>query len=43
MNANRAGPPVAPPVLLLGCGRIPKAAIRPGVRALAEAVRAARS
>jgi GntR family transcriptional regulator/MocR family aminotransferase len=43
MNQNRAGPPLAPPILLLGCGRIPEAAIRAGVRELAEAVRAARA
>jgi GntR family transcriptional regulator/MocR family aminotransferase len=42
MNDNRAGPPVGPPILLLGCGRLPEAAIRAGVHEIAEAIRAAR-
>ena len=37
MNANRAGPPRAPPILLLGFGRISEAAIGRGVREIAEA------
>ena len=44
MSAHRmaaAGP--GPPILLLGYGQVPEAAIRPGVRELAAAVRAARA
>jgi GntR family transcriptional regulator/MocR family aminotransferase len=40
--APEAGAPV-PPILLLGYGQVPEAAIRPGVRALAAAVTAARA
>jgi GntR family transcriptional regulator / MocR family aminotransferase len=39
MTAAGAGPPI----LLLGYGQVPEAAIRPGVRELAAAVRAARA
>jgi GntR family transcriptional regulator/MocR family aminotransferase len=42
MNANRAGPPVGPPTLLLGYGHVPEAAIRAGVHEIAQAIRAVR-
>jgi GntR family transcriptional regulator/MocR family aminotransferase len=43
INENLAGSAAGPPILLLGCGQIPEAAIRPGVREIAEAIRAART
>jgi GntR family transcriptional regulator / MocR family aminotransferase len=46
MSAHRVAAPEtgapAPPILLLGYGQVPEAAIGPGVRELAAAVRAAR-
>ena len=42
MGEHFAGPRTGPPMLLLGYGQVPEAAIRPGVRAIAEAVRAVR-
>jgi GntR family transcriptional regulator / MocR family aminotransferase len=43
MSAHRIAPDPGPPVLLLGYGQVPEAAIRPGVREIAAAVRAARA
>jgi GntR family transcriptional regulator/MocR family aminotransferase len=43
MAENWADPAGRPPTLLLGYGQIQEAAIRPAVRALAEAIRATRS
>jgi GntR family transcriptional regulator/MocR family aminotransferase len=43
MSAHRMAPDPGPPVLLLGYGQVPEAAIRPGVREVAAAVRAARA
>jgi GntR family transcriptional regulator / MocR family aminotransferase len=43
MSEHRMQPGTGPPTLLLGYAQIPEAAIRPGVEALAEAVRAART
>jgi GntR family transcriptional regulator/MocR family aminotransferase len=42
MAEHRMGPADEPPILLLGYGQVTEPAIRPGVRAIAEAVRAAR-
>jgi hypothetical protein len=41
MSDYRMQPGTGPPTLLLGYAQIPEAAIRPGVEALADAVRAA--
>jgi GntR family transcriptional regulator / MocR family aminotransferase len=43
MTASWADPPAGPPILLLGYGQVPEAAIRAGVREVAEAVRVARA
>ena len=43
MAENWADPAGRPPTLLLGYGQIQEAAIRPAVRALAEAIHATRS
>jgi GntR family transcriptional regulator / MocR family aminotransferase len=43
MSEHRMTPVDAPPILLLGYGQVPLPAIRPGVRTIADAVRAARS
>src|SRR4051794_5265267 len=43
MSAHRMAPDPGPPVLLLGYGQAPEAAIGPGVREVAAAVRAARA
>jgi GntR family transcriptional regulator / MocR family aminotransferase len=43
MGDYRMSPGTHPPTLLLGYAQIPEAAIRPGVEALADAVRGARS
>jgi GntR family transcriptional regulator/MocR family aminotransferase len=40
LSANRVGDAPLPPTLLLGYARLPEASIRPGVRELADAVRA---
>ena len=40
LGFNRLGDAPLPPTLLLGYARLPEASIRPGVRELAEAVRA---
>jgi GntR family transcriptional regulator / MocR family aminotransferase len=42
MGEHWAGERSGPPMLLLGYGQVPEAAIRPGVRAIADAVRAVR-
>jgi GntR family transcriptional regulator / MocR family aminotransferase len=43
MSNNRTGAAGGPPILLLGCGQVPEASVRPGIRELAAAVRAART
>jgi GntR family transcriptional regulator/MocR family aminotransferase len=43
MTEHRMTPQAAPPTLLLGYGQVPLPAIRPGVRAIADAVRATRT
>ena len=43
MTEHRMTPAGGPPILLLGYGQVPEPAIRAGVRAIADAVRAARS
>jgi GntR family transcriptional regulator/MocR family aminotransferase len=43
LSADRMAPDAGPPVLLLGYGQVPEAAIRPGVREIAAAVRSARA
>jgi GntR family transcriptional regulator/MocR family aminotransferase len=43
MTQHRMTAQAAPPILLLGYGQVPLPAIRPGVRAIGDAVRAARS
>jgi GntR family transcriptional regulator/MocR family aminotransferase len=43
MAEHWAGPRTGPPMLLLGYGQVPEAAIRPGVRTIADAVRAVRT
>ena len=42
MTEHRMTPAGGPPILLLGYGQVPEPAIRAGVRAIADAVRAAR-
>jgi GntR family transcriptional regulator/MocR family aminotransferase len=42
MSDHLAGPAEGAPILLLGYGQVPEAAIRPGVRELADAIRATR-
>ena len=42
MRRHRADPSDGPPTLLLGYAQLPEAAIGPGVRELAKAVRATR-
>jgi GntR family transcriptional regulator / MocR family aminotransferase len=43
MTEHRMTPTTEPPILLLGYGQVPEPAIAPGVRAIADAVRAART
>jgi GntR family transcriptional regulator / MocR family aminotransferase len=43
MAEHWAGPRTGPPMLLLGYGQVAEVAIRPGIRTIAEAVRAART
>jgi GntR family transcriptional regulator / MocR family aminotransferase len=43
MTEDRMTPVSAPPTLLLGYGQVPLPAIRPGIREIADAVRAARA
>ena len=42
MAEHWTGPRTGPPMLLLGYGQVPEASVRPGVRVIADAVRAVR-